>query len=371
MSAEPMLILTLPAAAQCRAQSAPSHWWRVRDGQMVDAGNAGRWPVPEDGERIVAIAPITDTAMHVADTSGLSVRQAAVAARLLASEVSATPADALHCAIGTPGPAMPIILADATAMATWLQWCGALGLDPDAIIAAALIPPAPERGFTLANIGDDGVLRGTSAALPDEPMLRAAIVGDADVQPLAPEAVDAALIAEAASPSVNLRQGLFTKARPSQRDAQWLRRMALWTAALLLLSLGIAIARLAHTRADTARLDREASALVESVLSPAPPPERAIGELDARIATLGGAQGRATTPIAALMALQQRNSGVAIDQLGWRADGTLNVTLGAARAEEINAVLIALQSAGWRITATPRTGSDGRALGDISIRSAP
>ena len=45
--------------------------------------------------------------------------------------------------------------------------------------------------------------------------------------------------------------------------------------------------------------------------------------------------------------------------------------LAAPRVEDINAVLIALQARGYRITAQPMAGSDGQQMANVTIRAVP
>jgi general secretion pathway protein L len=63
--------------------------------------------------------------------------------------------------------------------------------------------------------------------------------------------------------------------------------------------------------------------------------------------------------------------GVALKALSHRTDGTLTTTLAAPRVEDVNAVLLALQARGYRVTAQPMAGSDGQQMANITIRAVP
>jgi general secretion pathway protein L len=63
--------------------------------------------------------------------------------------------------------------------------------------------------------------------------------------------------------------------------------------------------------------------------------------------------------------------GVTLKSLAHRTDGTLTTTLAAPRVDDINAVLLALQAHGYRITAQPMAGTDGQQMANVTIRAVP
>jgi type II secretory pathway component PulM len=65
-----------------------------------------------------------------------------------------------------------------------------------------------------------------------------------------------------------------------------------------------------------------------------------------------------TAPMAAVLAAMQPVPSIRLRDLGYSADGTLRFTAAAPRAEDVNAVLIALQNAGWKVTVPPSLASD-------------
>ncbi|MFT3965012.1 MAG: general secretion pathway protein GspL, partial [Sphingobium sp.] len=85
----------------------------------------------------------------------------------------------------------------------------------------------------------------------------------------------------------------------------------------------------------------------------------------ARVAA-GGA-GAFTATAAGVMAAMQSAPGVAMTSLSRQADGTVRVQLSAARTEDINLVLIALQNAGWRIAANNVQQQGAQTVADISV----
>ena len=61
--------------------------------------------------------------------------------------------------------------------------------------------------------------------------------------------------------------------------------------------------------------------------------------------------------------------GVALTTLSRDADGMVRATLASAKAEDINIVLLALQAAGFTITATSSQDPGGRTLAEITVRA--
>ena len=380
MSSRDALIVALPARA---ADDAPPRWWRVRDGVVVEQGWSDEWialAAPRAGAArplLLGIAPAADVTMWRAAFLDLAPRQAEAAARLFAADASMTPAADLHVAVGAAAAdgQRLIVALDAAALRRWLAWTGAQGLEPDAIVPAPALLPAPEDGtdWTVADVGGERIWRGRDAAFVDDPALVAHLVaGDARVAEVPPERIDAALAAACDAPPLDLRSGAFAR-----RPAQWLtaafaRRAAALAGAILIVSLAIALVRLGRLHAEIAALDAAAVAVAGGVLRPAPETAvQAIPALDARLGALGGGgAGGLSAPLAALVAALEPAANVAIDTLQWRGDGTLAVTLGAPRVEDINAVLLALQAGGYVVTAQARAGSDGRALADITLRSS-
>jgi general secretion pathway protein L len=58
---------------------------------------------------------------------------------------------------------------------------------------------------------------------------------------------------------------------------------------------------------------------------------------------------------------------VAVIKMSYQSSGLLSATLSAARNEDINVALLALQRDGYKITAVPRTEATGKALADITV----
>lgn len=373
------LIIALAA----RAADAP-HWWRLRDGEIVARGEGWQaiWAqadAPDAETRIIGIAPASACILHQGSFPDLSDRQAAIAARLLAAEASIAPAETLHVAIGPRdsdgrGSVAAVGMA---AMQQWLAEAAVQQLVLHSLVPAAALAPVdnapgdPANAWVVSAIGPERVVRGRDSSFADDPMLMAPIIGDAPLREAGEAEVESALIAAAVAPPVELLTGPFARRPAPLIDRALLRRAATIVALIVAVSIAIAVARLVRTHADITRLDGEAEAATASVLRPAPPLAQAVSRLDDELARRGAGTGRPGVAIASLIAAMEPQRNVAIDSLSWSADGTLTVTLAAPRAEDINPVLITIQAAGYSITAQPRSAPDGRALGDVTIRSAP
>ena len=377
MRSRDALIIALPAGG---ADSDRAPWWRVIDGQVTQTGDDLGWLHPSAGgplaeeTRVIGIAPAADVMLHRAAFSGLTSKQAEAAAKLLAAEASLSSADTLHVAIGAAQDdgARDIAAVDVGTMARWLAFAQGHGLDMASVVPAALlVTPSPDPDTLVrAHIGDELLLRGTDSAFIADPVLVEHIAGkDRRIVDASAETIEAGLIAACDSAPVELRSARFARKPASWFDRDLAKRAAMLVAAILVISLLIAVARIGRLYAEIAGIDAAAEAQVAEALASPPPLDQAIPQLDARLAALGGGPARLSTPLAALVSTMEPNTTVGLDNVAWSGDGLLRVTLGAPSNEAINPVLLALQAQGYTITAQPRAGTDGRALADITIRA--
>ena len=350
MSSRDALILFLPEAAEL-----PPRWMRVIDGALVQSGEGANWlaacgiaALPEQA-RVLLVPPAALVTLHWASYPDLPARQGRAAARLVA----------------TPHV---IALASRSDMQHWLLWAQHHGLDPDIIVPAPLLLEAPEAGFHRAVIGGTSVLRGVDLALPED-MALPELVADAAISDVAPGIIEGRAIAALDQPPLDLRQGDFAKRVRPVLDRRALQRIALWTGCILLILLLTTLVSAARQHMEASRLDRESLALAQQVLPNATDAAQAQVELESRLAARG-AGGRAfTAPVAALLAAMQDAPGVALTSLSRDPDGMVRATLASAKAEDINIVLLALQAAGFTITATPSQDPGGRTLAEITVRA--
>ncbi|MDO7836109.1 type II secretion system protein GspL [Sphingobium sp. HBC34] len=372
MSSRDALIILLPEAT-----NAPARWMRVIDGALVQSGEGADWlaacgiAVLPDRARVMLVPPAALVTLHWIVHPDLPVRQGRAAARLAALAGSLAPADQLFAATdANDDPAKPHLVAIVSRadMQHWLLWAQHHGLDPDIIVPAPLLLPEPDGGLTRAVIGGETVLRAPDMALTAD-MALPALIGDAPIVDVAPGIIEGRAIAALDVPPLDLRQGDFAKRVRPVIDKRAVGRIALWSGLILLVSLAAMLIGIGKQHMEAGRLDRESLALARQILPGASDAMQAQAELEARLAARG-AGGRAfTAPVASLLAAMQDAPGVAITSLSRDPDGMVRATLAAAKADDINLVLLALQAAGFTITATPSQEPGGRTVADITVRS--
>lgn len=371
MSSRDALIVQLPEKA-----GAPCRWTRVIDGARTQAGEGADWLAAcgiaalPDKARVMLVPPAAAVSLHWIAHPDLPPRQGRAAARLAALSGAIPPADQLFAvADDNDDPAKPHIVAVAARadVQAWLLWAQHHGLDPDIIVPAPLLLPEPEAGFVRGVVAGDTILRGTHIALPQD-MALPSLVGDAAVVDISPDVVERRAIAALDAPPLDMRQGDFAKRVGPALDGRRLRRIAMWSAIILFLCLAMILTLIAKQYMEASRLDRESVALAQQVLPGASDAEQAAMELEARLAARGAGERAFTAPLGALFAAMQDAPGVALTSLSRDPDGMVRATLAAAKADDINVVLLALQAAGFTITATPSQDPGGRTLADITVR---
>lgn len=394
-------------------------WLRVADGRIVArTAHAASEPVPARGERVLLVVPTRYATMRrVRLKAAMPAAQARSVAVRLARDDSIAEAEDLHVvpfledeqaeAAGADTAPAPLVATVARAdLAHFIAWCRHRGIDPTIVLPAAALLPAPrpeDAGDGTANdelageetAGGDGAADGAHGddatglvctvgrvggaaqvrapdwlAERDAPGMERFLAG-ATLVDLDEAAVEQALIAALAAPPVNLRTGDFAPKQGLGFGGASLRRLAFRAAAILLLGLilelGIDLALIAHYRASAARLDARTVAVAQTVLPSVSGAGEAAAAVDGLLAGKGSGVGF-TGPVAGLMAAMQPVPGVSLAQLSLEEDGLVHATLASARAESINRVLLAVQAAGYTITATSSTDPGGRVVAEITVK---
>jgi len=372
MSARDALVVTLPEDAQAQPL-----WMRVIDGAMVKGGAGAEWlpacglsELPKDCT-VMLVPPAGLTALHWISHPDMPARQGRAAARIEALSASIGPADALLAAANENDDAeRPHVVAVASRadMQHWLLWAQHHGLDPDMVVPAPLLLPEPDEGYVAGAVGGARVLRGPDGALADDEALAAALAGSAGVKLLPAEAVNRTVIAALDAPPLNLRQGDFAKRARRSLDKQWLTRVAVWIGGILLVSLLISLIGIIRMNVAASSLDSESVALAQKLLPGVDSAEQAETDLDARLAQRGAGPYIFSGPLAGVFTAMQANPNVTLTRVSRQADGLMSATLSGPRPEDVNAVLVALQEAGFTITATSSQAPGGQTLVDITVR---
>ncbi len=387
------LIVALPPVAHV-ATTTPrdADWWWATSGatataQALPAADALRLLAGEPPP-VVALVPVQDCPVALTHAGNRPLPQASAIARVEAMAASAAPA-AAHAA-AAPLALVPsdragdqgadrsaqqsaiiaVATTDVTAMCRWLAWCSDAGFAPATMLPAALVVPAPsgEGHATVAVIGRDRICRTDTAIFVAEDGWTAALLGATTPMPVSADVVAQRLAALTASPPLSLLTGDFAPAAERVFSARRWRWAAYLTAAILLLTFGIAVARLLHYYADTARIDARIAASASGALNRDVAADVAVAALDAQLLSSGVPLGSAPASLAAVTAAMEPEAGVALDSANWAENGTLTVVIGAPTTAEIQSVLNRLQGNGHVITARPRSSSDGRVLADVTVR---
>lgn len=375
MSAPSGILVTLPGA-----DDEVIFWWEMAEGGVRARGEdidplaaAGR-DAPQVDARIVALAPAARSVVRRHRFEGLPPAQAEAAARLEAIDRSIGGSDGVHVsaralADAEDGAVLTAAI-DPGTLAAGLAILQQRGLDPDRVVPASLVPPAPENGIAQAVVGGEPVLRGADFAAIDEPHLRAALVGDTPPERIAGEALDAALWAAFADPPIDLRSGPFRKRRTRLAiTATQIRRLATLAGLVLLGSLLIGLVQLTKYSLGADAQDRRALAAAQRVVPGVADLDGAEAALRAELAARGRGALVFTVPSAALYAALRQAPNVTLRQLSYERGGLLSASLSAPTPEDINAVLVAIQRDGYVITANARQEANGETWADITVRT--
>lgn len=351
-------------------------WLRVVDGSIVQKGQGANWLAAcgltelPSGAVVMLVPPAAMVTLHWFEYPDLAPRQARAAARLTALGSGIVPSDQLFAAADeNDDPTRPHLIAVAARsdMQQWLLWAQHHGLSPDIIVPAALLLPEPEEGFNQGLIAGEWVLRGKDIALSVD--ISSHLLGDAPIRDVAPDQVNALAIEALERPPLDMRQGDFAKRVSRSIDKGALARMLIWSGQIFLISLLIALVGVVRQHAAASSVNEESLMLARGVVPNASDLVQAEAEIDRQLAARGAGAYRFTAPVSGLLSAMQDAPGVALTSLSRDPDGMIRATLAAAKADEINAVLIALQASGFIITATPSQDPGGRTLADITVRS--
>lgn len=362
-------------------------WWRVADGRIISRSHGKDAPAGVgDGLPVMLVAaPSVALVRTVELDAAMPPAQARVVAVRRALEAGATSVDEMHGAYAGEAGAgagaakrdeeegkaslvshQVAVMARAD-MEQILRWAASVGVQPTIILPLAALLPTPRQGYVRASFGDDAVVRGPSwTAQGDEPWLKD-VIGDDPVRHLTPEEGEQALIAALARPPVNLRSGIFAPRRGGGVDARRARRLMLWAGLALVLTILMPLALIVKYHWNAAQMDKKTLELARPYAPDAVDAAQAAADIDRLVAAQGGAYAF-TGPLSGLVQAMQGVPGVSLSVLGLREDGLLHATLASAQAEDINRVLMAVQAAGYTITATSSTDPGGRVLAEITVK---
>ena len=362
----PTLVLLLPAVVDPLA--AACHWWHVTVDGIAERGSDERWRALAAALPLVVLAPVASVRLDLLEQEGTTERQQLGVARAKALAASMAEPATVHAVTGhVDGRLMAAVVANGQMM-EWLDWLSAHGTDPAAIVPAGLLLP-PSDEWLAASLGSERMIGRGDLILADEPALREVLVDEAEVAQLSDGEFAARLTMLAAFTPLNLRSGRFARQRLFVLDWARVRELAALAALIPLLGLVVLIATIVRLERDSDRLEAETARFASAALGQPVTAAAARSVLDSRIGAVPGASGSPFVPLTAVYQQLQQVPGANAAAMSWRPDGTLVLSLAATRTEDLNRVLLALQRAGYRVTATSRAGASGQVVADITVRT--
>lgn len=349
----------------------PLRWWRIV-GDAVAAEGEG---VPEaDAAPVVAVAPAEAVTLHWAELPARSPAQALAAARVVVSDATAVPAEAVHVAVGpgadaaADGRAIGVVAPER--MRAWLERLAASGIDPAAMVPAPLLLPVPDEGYVRADLPGQPVVRGRTSGWADEARLTDLVTAGHAPETVARERLYAAAAAAVAAMPLDLRQGAFARRRRRAAiDWALVRRAAVLTGMILLATLAIDMVRIARYSLGADTIAAQAETIARQGLARGTAPGDSARLLAARLSGLRGPGQGFSRTAAAVYGVVQAVPGAEVTGLSFEPSGALRVSLSLAEAAQANTVKARLQGAGFAVTSGVFQTANGRLTGDMTVGS--
>jgi general secretion pathway protein L len=318
---------------------------------------------PAEGESVIGIAPASAVSLFRADLPDLAPAQALAAARLLAADRTAAPIETLHVAIGAADQSggLWVAVVDKALAGTWVAGLDAIGCDDAPIIPAAMLLPAPAAGFTTAEIGGETILRSTTLASVDDPVLSPLLVGDAPAVALGAATVAALFDDAADDPPFDLRQGTFARKKSwhfAPRDG---RRLAYAAFALALISLAIPVTEVIRLNRASAAMEAKTALLESASLGDGASAEE-------RLAALRGPGAGFNATITAVRAAVLATPNAELSNASFDRDGQLTVTAHASAPTELEALRNHIIAAGFEVSGAPPSGLGAQSSVTMGIK---
>ena len=339
-------------------------WMRVDDARVTGEGEG----VPDVEGDTIAVAPADAVTLHWAELPARSPAQAAAAARILAVEASAAPLGDVHVAVGLDGAGdRPIGVVGMSAMRGWLTMLAQVGVDPVAIVPAPMLLPSPEEGYARAEIAGVGVVRGRTSGFADEARLTELVTRGVAPETLGRDAIERALVAAVAAPTLDLRQGLFARRRRFAIDWALIRRLAWLSLAILTVTLAIDLVRIARYSFAADAIEARATTLARQGLAPGESVTDADRQLIERLSRLRGPGQGFTSTLAAVFAAVRGVPGTEITALDFAANGDLRVGVAVEREALATDLKRAIEANGYVVRAGVFQSAAGRITGEFTV----
>lgn len=347
-------------------------WIRLAEGAVAERGAGLEGAEGHRSAPVVAVAPGESVTLRWLEfPTGLSPAQAAGAARLMVADLSAQPVGELHVAVGrapAEGSRRCVGLVPVETMRGWLDGLEGAGFDAERIVPETLLVPVPEEGLATRDSGLLRLYRGPDEAFAAEPELGALLLAGRAEVPIDPDAFSAGLSEALERAPLDLRQGLFGRRRDWRVAPARARRLAMFTAALLLVSLAVQVALIARYIFAADSAEAAAGRIAAAALPRSPGVADPRAALVQRLAELrgGGAGFRATA--GTLFEAVKATPNIELTSIAFSPDGLLRATVQADSPAAIEALRQRIESSGFAAEAgAPRSGG-GRPAADLTVR---
>ena len=360
------LVLFLPSG------QSPWRWLRVAGDGVTARGEGVPSFDPEVHENAVAVAPADAVTLHWADLPDRSTAQAVAAARLLAADASVTPIGDLHVAVGreAEGVERPIGVVSSLWMNEALAALAAEGIDPDAVIPAPMLLPRPEQGYVRADLGGEGVVRGTTSGFADEARLTELVTGGVAPTVLGRDELETAIAGAVAAPVLDLRQGPFARRTKVAIDWALVQRLAWLGVAILTVTLLISIVEIVKLNLAASAMEARADALARTALPRGETVNNADRQLGERLARLRGAGLGFSGTAASVFAAVGAAPGAELRALSFDGAGRLRATVAVQNEGLITDITQRLRRQGFIVTQSTAQNVGGIFTIDLTVSAS-
>jgi general secretion pathway protein L len=351
--------------------------WLLLADRSVAARGRGVERVPaiaetEESVKVALVVPGDEVTLHWLELpGGLAPAQAAAAARLMASEVSAQPLGDMHVAVGTEmeGGLRCVALVPGLRMAAWIAKLQALGLDPDMVVPEPLLLLPRGDAIVRYDRGGRPLYRGPTDAFSMEPELAELVLAGGAVEDVDDADFERGLAEAIERRPVDLRQGAFAKRRRWTTDWPSVRRLAMLAAAILLATLAIQAASILRYTFAADAIEEEARQVAASALPRGGRTSDAPAELERRLTDLRGGGIGYSAIAAAMFAAVRATPNAELSAVDFDRDGTLSVTVMADTPATIEALRQRVAESGFEADIGPLRSGGGRQSADLTVRA--
>ena len=321
-------------------------WLLVESGGSVSArGGPDEFVDLPAGTRTALAVPGAEVVIHWLELAeGLTVAQAAAAARLMLADASAEGLADMHVAVGLAERDLtPVALVPNASMAQWVAG------DPEMIVPASLLLLPQEEELVRRDAGAVPDYRGMATAFSVEPEIAELLIGEAPVRTVDEPEFEAGLAAALSPPVIDLRQGAWARRRQWVVDVSTVRRVGWLLLVLVALSLIVLLVQTMRYAAAANDAENEAAAL--GARSP-------------------GAENRlGFTPLAAaLFGAIQAVPNVELGRLDYRPDGTLAATVTGDTPATLQALRRQLETGGLQVQEGTAQPAGARPSAELLLR---